>query len=105
MGFYNGKNIRKLEIFIFGTKAHSYKPIFHLHIEKDQTTPVCLIKNKNYQDFSRKLRLKIFAVTMDLRCNGKSLEFQNNKIFLNQIFSSSSDRLVMFCPTLYVGER
>ena len=84
-GIYNGKNLQKPKILIFGTKTHLYELICHPHIEGDQTKPFCFMKNislikKNLNN----LRFMIFAVTIELHCNGKNLKSQINQIFLDK---------------------
>ena len=49
-GIYNGKNVQKPKIFIFGTKTCFYERIFHPYIEEDQTKPACLMRKKNQFD-------------------------------------------------------
>ena len=48
-GIYYGKNLSKPKIFILATKTNLYELICHLHIEKDKTNPVYLMK-KNQLD-------------------------------------------------------
>ena len=45
-GIYNGKNLHKPTIFILSTKTCLYELVCHLHIEEDQTKPVCFMRKK-----------------------------------------------------------
>ena len=51
----------------------------------------------------RNLKFKIFAVSMELHCNGKNLKSSISQIFLYQI-DFFLNRLRNFGPPLYVGE-
>ena len=85
-GIYYGKNLQKPKIFILGTKNHLYELICHPHIEEDQTKPVCFMKKISLIKKNLiYLRFEIFAITMELHCNGKNLKSQINQFFLDQI--------------------
>ena len=84
-GIYNGKNLKKPKILILGTKTHLYELICHPHIEEDQTRPVCFLKKISLIKTNLiNWRFMIFAVTVELHCNGKILKSQINLIFLDQ---------------------
>ena len=58
MGITIGKMSGKLSFFfIWGTKTHLYKLIFHTHIEEDRTQVVCLKKNLFDQEKCEKIKI------------------------------------------------
>ena len=84
-GIYNGKNLQEPKFFSLGTKTHLYELICHPHIEEDKTRPVCFLKKISLIKTNLiNWRFMIFAVTLELHCNGKNLKSQINLIFLDQ---------------------
>ena len=78
-GIYNSKNLKKPKILILGTKIHLYELICHPHIEEDQTKPVCFLKKISLIKTNLiNWRFMIFAVTVELHCNGTILKSQIN---------------------------
>ena len=52
---------------------------------EDQTKPVCFMKKISLIPKNLKsLRCMIFALIMEIQCNGKNLKSQNNQIFLGE---------------------
>ena len=84
-GIFNRKNLKKSKMFMLGTKTHLYELICHPHITEDQTKPVCLMKKINLIKKNLiYLRFMIFAITVELHCNGKNIKLPINLIFLDQ---------------------
>ena len=48
IGIYNGKNLLKPKIFIFGTKISLYELKCHPQIEEDQTKPGCFYEKSQF---------------------------------------------------------
>ena len=71
--------------------------IFHPHIEEDHTNMFRFIRKINLiKKNLRKLRFKIFAVTMGRHCNSKKLKSQFSQIFLYKIdFSYKTEHISM----------
>ena len=103
-GNYNRKNLWKPNFYIWGTKTHSYQLIFHPHIEEGQTKVVCFITKINLiKKNMRNLRLKIFAVTVELHCNGKNLKSQISQTFIDQFIFIFIKQTILVWPSSICG--
>ena len=112
-GIYNGKNLKKPKILRetlpsqtsdMGTKTHLYELRCHPHIEEDQTKPVCFLEKISLIKTNLiNLRFMIFAITVELHCNGKILKSQINKIFLDRFdFFHKTDWLSLVLLYMWV---
>ena len=101
---YNGKNLHRPKIFIFGTKTYLYELICHPQIEEDQTKPVCFMKKINLIKKNLiNLKFLILPITMELHCNAKSLKSQINQFFLIKlIFSHKTDWMSLVLLYMWV---
>ena len=87
-GIYNGKNLHKHKISIFGSKIHPNEVICDPRIEEDQTKPVYFVKKNQFdQEKFEKLEVQDFAFTMELHCIGNILNHQlKKKSLIKMIF-------------------
>ena len=97
------ENLQEPKFFSLGTTTHLYELICHPQIEEDQTKPVCLKKNSFIKKNLINLRFKIFAVTMELNCNGKNHKSEINQKYFDQTdFFCKTDRLSLVLIYMWV---